>query len=194
MYPFDKPKNHTTHLDTICLWVSKLRYGLQLCNKVRLSESDQTSANMKSIQLTQNRMLRAINNTRIKDKISTRSLLEKFGLLSVNQLAAKIKLVEVWKSIHQEGNPIGLEPYNLNLSSQNLSLRTQANRVFNDSCRLKKSESSFNIDAARLWNAAPKEITQAICLNSAKRKIDSFCKNLPIWKSIQTQSKSSHNQ
>ena len=50
------------------------------------------------------------------------SLLEKFGLLSVNQPAAKIKLVEVWKSIHKEGNPIRLEPYNPNLMSKNLDL------------------------------------------------------------------------
>ena len=108
------------------------------------------------------------------------SLLEKFGLLSVNQLAAKIKLVEVWKSIHKEGNPIRLEPYNPNLMSKNLDLRLQPNRVFNDTCRLKKSESSFNIDAARLWNAAPQEITNASSLNIAKKAIDLFCKNLPL--------------
>ena len=33
-----------------------------------------------------------INGTKIKDKISSKSMLIKFGLLSVNQLAAKIKL------------------------------------------------------------------------------------------------------
>ena len=78
-----------------CLWVSKLRYGLQLCTKVRLAESDPTPVLLKSLQVTQNRLLRALNNSRIKDRISVKSMLDKFGLLSVNQLAAKIKLVEV---------------------------------------------------------------------------------------------------
>jgi hypothetical protein len=42
-------------------------------------------------------MLRAFNGTRIKDKVSTKSMLEKYDLLSVNQLAATIKLTEVWE-------------------------------------------------------------------------------------------------
>ena len=35
-------------------------------------------------------MLRATNNTQIKDRVSVRSMLTKFGLLYVNQLAAQI--------------------------------------------------------------------------------------------------------
>ena len=100
------------------LWMSKLRYGLQLCTKVRLTENDPTAADLKALQLTQNRMLRVINNSKIKDKISNKSMLDKFGLLSVNQLAASIKLVEVWKSFNQEGYPLRLEPYNHNLPNQ----------------------------------------------------------------------------
>ena len=162
------------------LWISKLRYGLQLCTKVRLMENDPTTANMKALQLTQNRMLRAINNSQIKDRISTESLLEKFALLSVNRLAAKIKLVEVWKSVHQDGCPIKLEPYNSALLQNTQNLRLQPKRVFKDCCKLKKSESSFCIDGARLWNAAPPEITMAINLNMAKKAIHNFCRSLPL--------------
>ena len=162
------------------LWMSKLRYGLQLCTKVRLTENDPTPANLKAIQLTQNRMLRVINNCRIKDKIRTKSMLDKFNLLSVNQLAANIKLVEAWKSIHQDGYSITLEPYNQNLLNKSLGLRLQTNRVFNDTCKLKKSESSFHIDAARLWNAAPPEITNATSLGTAKSAIRLHCKKLPL--------------
>ena len=56
------------------LWVSKLRYGLQLCFKARLNESDPTPASLKSLQMTQNRMLRAINGSKISDRISTESM------------------------------------------------------------------------------------------------------------------------
>ena len=82
------------------LWVSKLRYGLQLCTKVQILNDDTKSTAMKSLQQTQNRMLRAINNSKIKDRVSVTSMLNKFNLLSVNQLTAQIKLTEVWKSVN----------------------------------------------------------------------------------------------
>ena len=40
-----------------------------------------------------------MNNFRIKDKISTETMLQKFNMLYVNQLAAQVKLVEVWKAL-----------------------------------------------------------------------------------------------
>ena len=161
------------------LWVSKLRYGLQLCVKVRLTNEDPITADLKALQATQNRMLRMINNNSIRDMISSKSILEKFSLLSVNQTAASIKLVEVWKSLNQDGYPISFEPYNHNLHIHNRNLRPQANRLLKDNCKLKRNEASFSIDAARLWNAAPKEITEATSIEVAKAAIRHFCKNLP---------------
>ena len=57
-------------------------------------------------------------------------MLEKFGLLSVNQLAAQIKLREVWKSIYCEDYPIKLEPYNPALEDGSHSLRPKQNSFF----------------------------------------------------------------
>ena len=87
-----------------------LSYGLQLCSKVRTNEEDPKPVYMKELQLTQNRLLRALNNSKIKDRISTKSMLDKFDLLSVNQLAAQIKLIEAWKSVYLEGYTIVMEP------------------------------------------------------------------------------------
>ena len=107
-------------------------------------------------------------------------MLEKFGLLSVNQLAAKIKLVEVWKAVNIDNYPIKLEPYGNPNKEKTHALRPQTNRVVNDTCKLKKSEQSFNVDAARIWNLAPREITDARTLNGAKKLIDAYCKTLPV--------------
>ena len=114
-------------------------------------------------------MLRLINNTRIKDRVSSESILKKFNLLSVNQLAAQIKLTEVWKAINREGYPIQLEPYNNHLTQSGLRLRPKLDRVFNDTSRLRLAESRFNIDAARVWNAASADITTAISIELAKK-------------------------
>ena len=51
-------------------------------------------------------------------------MLKKFEIPSVNQLAAEIKLLEVWKSINVENNPTRLDPYNAN-SNPNQQLRTK---------------------------------------------------------------------
>ena len=88
--------------------------------------------------------------------------------------------MEVWKSQNQQGNPIVFEPYNVNLLNQGRELRPQNTRILKDSCRLKKFESSFMVDAAKLWNAAPNEITEAPTLGTAKTAIRLFCKNLPV--------------
>ena len=61
------------------LWISKLRYGLQLCTRVKITNQDPTSGNMKALQITQNRMLRLLNGSRIKDKISIKFMPDKFG-------------------------------------------------------------------------------------------------------------------
>ena len=82
------------------LWISKLRYGLQLCTITRLTTEDSTPAFMKDLQLTQNRLLRATNGSKASEKVSIKTMLEKFNLLSVNQLSAQIKLKEVWKSMN----------------------------------------------------------------------------------------------
>ena len=145
---------------------------------MRITKEEGTTNLMKELQLTQNRLLRLLNNTRIKDKISVATMLTKFQLPSVNQLAATIKLQEVWKSQNIEGSPITMDPYNEPAAER--GLRQRPNRVFNDSARLKISESSFNIDAARLWNHCPQDIRDATTLAEAKRLIKNFTKKLPI--------------
>ena len=162
------------------LWVSKLRFGLQLCTKVQQTNEDRKCTAMKSLQLTQNRMLRAINGSKIKDKISIASMLNKFNLLSVNQLAANIKLIEVWKSLNVPGYPLVLDPYSQTTSSPSLDLRPRPTRIFNSSARLQISKYSFNVDSARLWNLAPPEVTTRVTLSTAKAAILTYVKSLPV--------------
>ena len=135
---------------------------------------------MKALQSTQNRLLRTLNNTRVADKISIKSMLKKFQLLSVNQLSAEIKIIEVWKSINTKGSPISLAPYNPNLVQTVRSLRPQPTRIFHDSARLALSQSSFHIDAAKVWNGAPAAVHSATTLSSAKEAIKIYCKSIPI--------------
>ena len=159
--------------------MSRLRYGLQLYSKAVLNSEDVTSSTLKSLQITQNRMLRCLNRSRISDKISVTSMLEKFGLLSVNQLAVQIKLIEVWKSVNMPGHPLRLEAYNAHNSDLKQALRARPNRVYNDSAKYCISKSSFHIDAARIWNQAPASVTTAKSIVELKRKSSLYVRSLP---------------
>ena len=44
------------------------------------------------VQKSQNKMLRMLNNSIISDQVSTKSMLEKFSMLSVNQMNAQISV------------------------------------------------------------------------------------------------------
>ena len=111
-------------------------------------------------------------------------MLIKFNLLSVNQLAASIKLSEVWKVINVKDYVISLDPYKSkqpdNIATTDHDLRPQPNRIFDDNSRLKVSKQSFNVDAARLWNLAPIQVKSAPTLNAAKTAILKHAKTLPI--------------
>ena len=88
------------------LFTSKLRYGLQLYGKVRSKESDPECVDFRAIQLIQNNLLRSLNWSKIKDMISISSLLTKLSMLSVSQLNAQIKLVEIWKALNVDDYPL----------------------------------------------------------------------------------------
>ena len=61
--------------------MSKVRYGLQLTHKVRLTEEDLKTKDMKATQIAQNKLLRLLNGSRIKDKRTMKDMLEKFNLM-----------------------------------------------------------------------------------------------------------------
>jgi hypothetical protein len=74
------------------LWLSKLRYGLQLCTEVRLTEEHPKKQYMTMAQRLQNKMLRILDGALVSDRKSTKL---SWNMLSVNQIAAQIKLTEI---------------------------------------------------------------------------------------------------
>ena len=160
------------------LWMSKLRYGLQLCSTVRCSEDESKSGNMRLAQVAQNKMLRLMDGVTVKNRTSIKDLLKKADLPSVNQLAATIKLTETWKSVNIQNYPTRL--ITTKEISSTREVRGGTRRQFEETARLKVSKMSFVYDAARLWNNAPQTIKECKTLASAKREIKKYCRTLPI--------------
>ena len=100
-------------------------------------------------------MIRMVDNVSLKEHIKSADLLQKYGLLSVNQLAAQIKLLEAWKSVNLENYPIQMENNQLQMAEQSTV------KLWKDDSRVTSAKESFIRDAANLWNNAPSTVKNA---------------------------------
>ena len=160
--------------------MTKLRYGLQLCNQVRIINEDPTNSLMDAVQVSHNKMLRMLDRISLKDHITSSSLLKKYNLPSVNQLAAQIKLIEAWKSLNIEHYPVRLEPNNPNRMETGRAIRASSIKFWKDDAKTLAAKMSFNRDAARLWNSAPEQIKNVSTLNGAKKEIKIYCNTFTL--------------
>jgi len=128
------------------------------------------------IQIAQNKMLRVLDGARIVDQKSTKILLEEKNILSVNQMAAQIKLTEMWKASNDPQYPIQMKTWdNLEEGMVTRSGNRGDLTEIGGSARAKKS---FTIDAAKVWNKASEKIGTAKLLAMAKKAIRAHC--LPL--------------
>ena len=160
------------------LFMSKIRNGLQLYGKVRLSEECPKCEVFKEIQKKQNDLLRFLAGCRTSDRISIRNLLERFNMVSINQLNAQIKLLEIWKALNVQNYP-------LEIRQQAVQEGVATTRATDRGrpCELGRStgtQSTCISDAIKLWNIVPSTITESHSLYMAKKEIKKFVKTLPI--------------
>ena len=160
------------------IWTSKLRYGLQLWATVRTENSEAVKKLVSEVQKAQNRLLRVLERKRLSDKVPIREMLDNQNMLSVNQLAAQIKLAEVWKARNGENYPVKMEFRTVN--ENGTSTRGATNGKAVETGKTQKSRATFIGDATRLWNKAPKSILRAETMMKAKREIKKYCKTLPV--------------
>ena len=89
---------------------------------------------------------------KISDKISTKSLLEKHKMLSVNQLNAQIKTNDMWKATHLSNYPTKVTPVNTLENAPNTRIRSNGN--LKEVGKTNIMQSTFLNDATRAWNLA----------------------------------------
>ena len=156
-------------------------YGLQLCTNVRTTDSESKNCNMKAVQVAQNKLLRLLLDIPSNDRTSTSELLAKTGLLSVNQLAVSIKMLEAWKSENLNNYPVQLEPNSTGQSVSDRVVRPSTSRKWNQDTKFSAAKECFSRNTAKIWNSAPTNIRTTKNINCAKNEIKKYCKTLPIW-------------
>ena len=109
--------------------------------------------------------------------MSIKSMLDKIGWLSINQLASEVRLIEVWKSLNQENYSLKslFEKVNNNQPNTRASIKIRLKSGFKSRLR----ENSFHYPSVKLWNSAPSTIFNAQTESEARKAIRAFVKNLP---------------
>ena len=147
-------------------------------SKVRTTEQDPTNGNMDKLQITQNKLARVLENVTLKDRTPTATLLNNQQMLSVNQVAAQIKLTELWKAINVPKFPIKVK-------KQETPTYSRTTRGVTNGKIIEEGSSTLIInscigDATRLWNKAPDVIKNSNSIATAKSEIKKFVLTLPI--------------
>ena len=98
---------------------------------------------LEAVQKCQSKLLRALNGSRVSDQISTKSLLLKFNILSVNQMNAQIKLSEMWKSVNIANYPI--KTVKVESQAEGINTRAKFSGLLKELKVTNKNEKTFGI-------------------------------------------------
>ena len=156
------------------LWTSKVRYGLALYGKVRLSESDPKCKISKDLQIAQNKVLRVLTKTSLKQRVPTRDMLEMTNMMSINQMTAQARLLETWKAINVQCSPL------LELFQQKVSSALETRSARRGDLVQYGASNSFQNQASKLWNWVDEEMKSAKSFSEAQRLSKVYAKKLPI--------------
>jgi hypothetical protein len=64
---------------------------------------------MKELQKSQNKLLRTLTGEKASDRIKIADKLTSLQMMSVNQIAAQIKLTDMWKALNDFQYPLSVE-------------------------------------------------------------------------------------
>jgi len=143
-------------------------FGAEL---LRLEENDPRKKDLGTLQVLQNKMCRIIYNHRLSDKISTKSLMEEAGMLSINQLVGQNIAMEMWKAKYFKITPI-IEDFKLRLSKYGLRNENQF--------QTQKDSGSFITVGSRIWEKSSERFKSTVLVKTAKVEARKFAQSLPI--------------
>ena len=105
-------------------------------------------------------------------------MLENFKMLSVNQLNANIKLMEIWKALNVVDYPLMVPRQEIKPENRVTRADTSGRpREIGKSLLAQKTSVS---NAIYIWNRAPDSVKMCNSLYQAKKEIRSYCNSLPI--------------
>ena len=152
------------------IWNSKLRYGIAVYYKPRLSENDESCAIQEPLQVLQNDMMREMFGYRRKDRINMQRLRREQDMFSVNQLACYHILVETFNILNNNSSPQIKEKIR-HKENTRYEMRSNAKGDLNIIDKPKKSCIGFTYISGKLWNVLPEEYRKITNASNFRAKI-----------------------
>ena len=87
-------------------------------------------------------------------------MLKSLQMMSVNQIAAQIKLTEMWKALNDSQYPLRVEQKSE--TEDGIGTRSMTREDLIEFGSSKNSKKSFMGSSTRLWNVAPEEIKKSL--------------------------------
>ena len=110
-------------------------------------------------------------------------MLKETGWLSLNQLCAEGRLIELWKAINNPESPLTKL---IKIKQSQVETRAAAKKTVEQypeegqEMNKKLEGCSFRHTSAKVWNSAPKEISEATTLEQVKPLIRKYVEKLPL--------------
>ncbi len=158
----------------------RLGYACMLL-PVRLKDEDPTCQLLQTVQVQINDMARALLGRTRADQVPVETLLNLSGMPSLNRIAVRTVLLELWKSLRSCDGPDGsLNPLGRLLNSEKTpSRRTRSTQAGDLPPPLRKSADTFIWTAHKLYNEVT-SLRSASTLAAASRIADSFVSTIPL--------------
>ena len=98
--------------------------------------------------------------------------------MSVNQLNAQVKLLEVWKALNLPDYPLKIKQQSV--AETGISTRaSHMGKPINIGKSTITKNSSIS-DSIRIWNLSPSSITESKTIYQAKNAIKTYVRSLPL--------------
>ena len=152
---------------------AKLRYGIAVYFKPRLSEEDESCKFQEPLQVLQNDMLRELFGHKRADKVNMDRLRKHQNMLSVNQLACYHILIETFNILNNNSSP-QIEQKIRHRENPRYNMRSNEKGELHIIDRPLKSCTGFTYIAGKIWNMLPEEVRRIPEADPFKLKIKAW--------------------
>ena len=155
------------------IWNSKLRYGIAVYYKPRLTNNDEKCTIQEPLQVLQNDMIRELFGYKRKDRVNMDSLRAAQKMLSVNQIACYHILLETFNILVKNSSPQIKEKIK-HRENTRYDMRSNEKGDLNVIEKPKKSCVGFTYLSSKLWNMLPEEYRKITSPELFKSKIKTW--------------------
>ena len=161
------------------LFNSLLRYGASLYGRPRTTAQEPISERIYRLQMAQNRMIRMVTHTSLKERKPMTELRASLGMMSVNQIIIYHILLDTFNTLRFDSCPQLKQVLTEDVTSSGLCTRSRTRGDLNIVGYKKEKFKGITQHAASLWNSAPKSIREATQYSLFKKHAKQWALSMP---------------